>query len=202
MSGNLIVIAAASGTGKTSLVKALLEQDKQIGLSVSHTTRAPRPGEVDGKDYHFVDEATFIRMESEGQFLESAQVHGARYGTSKQQVTAQLESGRDLLLEIDWQGAQQIKRLFPTSTTIFILPPSIDALEARLKGRGQDSDAVIMRRLQAAKSEISHVAEFDYVTINDKFEQALKDLLLIIGAQRLKCANQLKRNAQLVRNLI
>jgi len=202
MSGNLFIITAASGAGKTSLVRAMLQADQQIKLSISYTTRPPRPGEVNGVDYHFVDEATFLKMLDEGDFLESAHVHEARYGTSKTCVDEVLARDEDLILEIDWQGAAQVRELYPEAVSIFILPPSIPELESRLRGRGQDSEQVIAKRLAAARSEMSHVGEFEYVTINDKFEQALQDLMAIVRTQRLKCDKQLVRHAELVKGLI
>ena len=200
--GNLFIITAASGAGKTSLVRALLQQDAQIQLSVSYTTRQPRVGEVNGEHYHFVDEASFLKMLDENDFLESAHVHGARYGTSKTCVNEVLAAGQDLILEIDWQGAAQVRQLYPQSISIFILPPSMQELESRLRGRGQDSDEVIAKRLAAAKDEMSHVGEFDYVTINDKFEVALEDLNAIVRTQRLKREKQLARHANLLKGLI
>jgi guanylate kinase len=200
--GNLFIITAASGAGKTSLVRALLEQDTQIQLSVSYTTRQPRVGEVNGQHYHFVDEASFLKMLDEHDFLESAHVHGARYGTSKTCVNEVLAAGQDLILEIDWQGAAQVRQLYPEAISIFILPPSMQELESRLRGRGQDSDEVIAKRLAAAKDEMSHVGEFDYVTINDKFEVALEDLNAIVRTQRLKREKQLARHATLLKGLI
>lgn len=202
MSGNLFIITAASGAGKTSLVRAMLEADKRIKLSISYTTRQPRPGEENGEDYHFVDEATFLKMLDAGDFLENAHVHGSRYGTSKTRVNEVLALGNDLILEIDWQGAAQVRKLYPEAVSIFILPPSIPELEARLRGRGQDSEEVIAKRLAAARSEMSHVGEFDYVTINDEFEQALHDLMAIVRTQRLKCDKQLVRHAELIKGLI
>jgi guanylate kinase len=202
MSGNLFIITAASGAGKTSLVRALLAADSQIKLSISYTTRQPRPGEVNGEHYHFVEEATFLSMLGEGDFLESAHVHGARYGTSQTRVDEALASGNDLILEIDWQGAAQVRKLYSEAISIFILPPSIPELESRLRGRGQDSEEVILKRLAAAREEMSHVGEFDYVTINDKFEESLQDLVSIVRAQRLKCNAQLARHAALVKGLV
>lgn len=202
MSGNLFIITAASGAGKTSLVRAMLEADKQIKLSISYTTRPPRPGEMNGVHYHFVDDETFLKMLDEGDFLESAHVHEARYGTSKTCVDEVLAKDEDLVLEIDWQGAAQVRELYPEAISIFILPPSIPELESRLRGRGQDSEQVIAKRLAAARSEMSHVGEFEYVTINDKFEQALQDLMAIVRTQRLKCDKQLARHAELVKGLI
>ena len=200
--GNLFIITAASGAGKTSLVRALLQQDAQIQLSVSYTTRQPRVGEVNGEHYHFVDEASFLKMLDENDFLESAHVHGARYGTSKTCVNEVLAAGQDLILEIDWQGAAQVRQFYPEAISIFILPPSMQELESRLRGRGQDSDEVIAKRLAAAKDEMSHVGEFDYVTINDKFEVALEDLNAIVRTQRLKREKQLARHASLLKGLI
>ena len=200
--GNLFIITAASGAGKTSLVRALLQQDAQIQLSVSYTTRQPRVGEVNGEHYHFVDEASFLKMLDENDFLESAHVHGARYGTSKTCVNQVLAAGQDLILEIDWQGAKQVRQFYPEAISIFILPPSMQELESRLRGRGQDSDEVIAKRLAAAKDEMSHVGEFDYVTINDKFEVALEDLNAIVRTQRLKREKQLARHATLLKGLI
>ena len=200
--GNLFIITAASGAGKTSLVRALLQQDAQIQLSVSYTTRQPRVGEVNGEHYHFVDEASFLKMLDENDFLESAHVHGARYGTSKTCVNEVLAEGQDLILEIDWQGAAQVRQFYPEAVSIFILPPSMQELQSRLRGRGQDSDEVITKRLAAAKDEMSHVGDFDYVTINDKFEVALEDLNAIVRTQRLKREKQLARHANLLKGLI
>ena len=199
--GNLFIITAASGAGKTSLIKALLAKDEHLKLSISHTTRNPRPGEVNGLDYHFVDDATFLRMLGEAQFLESAEVHDARYGTSQSAVEAPLKDGFDVILEIDWQGAAQVRHLYPHAISIFVLPPSIEALERRLNGRGQDSAEVIAKRVAAARTEMRHVGEFDYVTINDDFDVALQDITAIIRAQRLKGAIQLERYASLIQTL-
>jgi guanylate kinase len=202
MSGNLFIITAASGAGKTSLVRELLAADQQIKLSVSYTTRQPRSGEVNGEHYHFVDDAIFLKMLGEGDFLESAHVHGARYGTSQTRVDEALAVGNDLILEIDWQGAAQVRKLYPSAISIFILPPSMTALESRLRARGQDSEEVIIKRLAAARDEMSHVGEFDYVTINDKFEESLKDLAAIVRTERLKCNTQLMRHAALIKGLV
>ncbi len=201
MTGNLFIITAASGAGKTSLVKALLAADPQVKLSVSYTTRQPRPGEVDGVHYHFVDEPKFIEMLNRGEFLESAYVHGSRYGTAQSTVNQALESDQDIILEIDWQGAEQVRHLYPDAVSIFVLPPSIEELERRLHGRGQDSAEVISKRLAAAREEMSHVGEFDYVTINDKFEMALQDLLAIVRTQRLKRDKQLRRHDKMLQSL-
>ncbi len=199
--GNLFIITAASGAGKTSLIKALLAKDEHLKLSISHTTRNPRPSEINGVDYHFVDDATFLRMLGEAQFLESAEVHDARYGTSQSAIQAPLEAGFDIILEIDWQGAEQVRRLYPHAISIFVLPPSIEALERRLNGRGQDSAEVIAKRVAAARTEMRHVGEFDYVTINDDFDVALQDITAIIRAQRLVGLIQLERYASLIQTL-
>ena len=199
--GNLFIITAASGAGKTSLVSQLLAPDSQVKLSISHTTRQPRPGELDGVHYHFVSEAQFLAILNVGGFLESAEVHGARYGTSQAGVTAALQAGDDVILEIDWQGAAQVRKLYPQSIGIFILPPSIEVLEQRLNNRGQDSAAVIAKRVAAAHDEMRHVVEFDYVTINDTFEVALQDLMAIIRANRLTAKMQLQRHAKLIQQL-
>ena len=199
--GNLFIITAASGAGKTSLVSELLAKDSQVRLSISHTTRQPRIGEKDGVHYHFVAGEQFLEILNAGGFLESAEVHGARYGTSQASVDAALQAGFDVILEIDWQGAAQVRKLYPQSISIFILPPSVQTLEQRLNARDQDSSEVIARRMAAARAEMSHVVEFDYVTINDNFEVALQDLMAIIRASRLKAQTQLQRYANLIQNL-
>lgn len=199
--GNLLIISAASGAGKTSLVKALLEKDTKLKLSISHTTRAPRPGEQNGVHYHFVDEAAFLEILSQGGFLESADVHGARYGTSQSMVDETLAQGMDVILEIDWQGAEQVRRVYPDAVSIFILPPSLEVLAQRLTSRGQDSQAVIDKRLAAARSEMANLGSYDYVTINDDFETALQDIQAIVRAARLTTASQLVRHATLIRSL-
>ncbi|MGD8560319.1 MAG: guanylate kinase, partial [Gammaproteobacteria bacterium] len=187
---SLYVIAAPSGAGKTSLVKALLETTPDITVSVSHTTRQARPGEVHGEHYYFVDQQTFEQMRDAGEFLEYAQVFDNYYGTSRQSVEDTLKRGSDVILEIDWQGAQQIRRLYPDCCSIFILPPSREALEQRLRSRGQDNEKVIDRRMQDAIAEISHYPEFDYLVINDDFDQALAEMTAIVVARRQRTAIQ------------
>ena len=199
--GNLFIITAASGAGKTSLVTELLAKDSQLKLSISHTTRAARTGEQDGVHYHFVSGTQFLEILNAGGFLESADVHGAKYGTSQASVDAALQAGFDVILEIDWQGAAQVRKFYPHSISIFILPPSVETLAERLNSRGQDSVEVIQKRLAAARAEMSHVVEFDYVTINDTFELALQDLMAIIRASRLKSQHQLQRHANLIQQL-
>jgi len=199
--GNLYIITAASGAGKTSLVRALLANDAQIKLSVSHTTRQPRPGEENGVHYYFVQEDEFLKILEDGGFLESAHVHGARYGTSQAGVDEALSAGYDVILEIDWQGAAQVREIYPNAISIFILPPSIAALAERLNLRGQDSTEVIAGRVAAAREEMRHLVEFDYVTINDKFEVALEDLMAIVRTQRLKMDVQVARNQDLIQRL-
>lgn len=194
MSGLLFIVSSPSGGGKTSLVKALLEAEPAVRLSVSYTTRAPRPGEVDGRDYHFVTVPEFERMLEAGEFLESAIIYGNHYGTSQNWIERERAEGRDVLLEIDWQGAQQVRRLMRQVVSIFILPPSPEVLETRLRGRRQDSEEVVARRLAAAREEIGHVSEYEYVIINDDFDRAALDLRSIIRAERLKLARQLASN--------
>ena len=193
--GNLFVVAAPSGAGKSSLVKALLELDSHLAVSVSHTTRAPRGQEQHGREYWFVDETEFRAMVARGEFFEWAQVHGRLYGTSRKAIQERLERGEDVVLEIDWQGAQQIKRLFPQTVTIFILPPSWAELEQRLKRRGEDRAEVIEQRLANARLEVPHAREFDFVIINALFETALFDLKTVVHSQRLKYAAQLRNKS-------
>lgn len=195
--GMLYIVSAPSGAGKTSLVKALLKTDPAIHLSVSYTTRAPRPGETEGRDYHFVDRHSFELMLAENEFLEHAEVYGNFYGTSKGSISRDLNAGHDILLEIDWQGAAQVKHHFPDSISIFILPPSFNALRSRLKGREQDSDEVIERRLAAAAHDVAHADAFDYIMVNDDFDQAILDLVAITRSVRLETARQLDRHAML-----
>ena len=198
MNGILFIISSPSGGGKTSLVRALLEAEPEVRLSVSYTTRAARPGEVDGRDYHFVTPPVFERMLEAGEFLESAVIYGNRYGTSQKWIERERAEGHDVLLEIDWQGAQQVRRLMRQVVSIFILPPSPEVLESRLKGRGEDSEEVVTRRLAAARHEIAHVSEYEYVIINDYFNRAAQDLRSIIGAERLKAARQLAHHVSLI----
>ena len=186
--GLLLVITAPSGAGKSSLIDALLKEDPRLKLSVSYTTRPPRPGEANGREYHFVDEKTFLDMLGRGEFLESAQVHGNRYGTSQAVIREALARGQNLVLEIDWQGAQQVRKLHPDCIGVFILPPSVPELERRMRARGQDSDEVIRRRLASAEEEISHAPEFDYAIINKDFDEAKQDLQAIIRVERLRRA--------------
>jgi guanylate kinase len=182
--GRLFVITAPSGAGKTSLIDAVMREDPSLKISVSYTTRAPRPGEKHGVDYHFVDDATFLAMLERGEFLESAEVHGNRYGTSKKVILDAVQRGEDLILEIDWQGAQQVRKLFPGCVGIFILPPSVGELERRMRARGQDSDAVIRRRVENAREELAHAGEFNYAIINKDFDVAKRELSKIIQQER------------------
>jgi guanylate kinase len=200
--GTLYVIAAPSGAGKTSLVEALVESTPDIDVSVSHTTRPMRPGEQDGIHYHFTDVPTFEKMIEEGRFLEHARVFDNYYGTSMANIQDELEAGRDVILEIDWQGAAQVRKHVPDSVGIFILPPSREALETRLRGRGQDTDEVIARRMRDAVNEMTHYAEFDYLVFNDEFEIALGDLQNIVLARRLRFAAQARRYAAVLRELL
>ena len=201
MNGNLFIIAAPSGAGKSSLVNAVMADDANLSLSVSYTTRAPRPGEQDGREYHFVDPATFLSMFERAEFLESAEVHGNHYGTSEKWISDARASGRDIVLEIDWQGAQQVRRVFPEAVNLFILPPSMAELERRLRTRGKDSDDVIRRRLINAREEMAHVAEFDYVIINNEFETAKQDLAAVIRASRLHTRDVLAANTSRISGL-
>jgi guanylate kinase len=201
MSGNLYIVSAPSGAGKTSLVSKLLENDTRICKSVSYTTRSPRPGEKDGQHYHFVTPETFEKMAQAGDFLESATVHGNRYGTSRRWVEEQLAGDTDIVLEIDWQGAAQVRRLMSAAISIFILPPSFEALLQRLNSRAQDAPEVIATRLSNAREEISHVHDFDYVIINSEFKAAAAELQDIVRAERLRTAHQLARHTALINRL-
>jgi guanylate kinase len=200
--GTLYIVSAPSGAGKTSLVRALTDTDPDVSVSISHTTRAPRPGERDGVDYHFVDHDAFADMEHAGRFLEHATVFDHRYGTSRDDVVARLDRGADVILEIDWQGARQVRAALPGSVGIFVLPPSREVLEQRLRGRGQDSEEIIRRRMQDAVREMSHYGEYDYLVINDDFRRALDDLRAILRAQRLVRTRQQTRRAGLLRELL
>ncbi len=195
--GQLYVITAPSGAGKSSLIKVLLMDDSSLKLSVSYTTRPPRPGEQNGREYNFTDDAGFLAMRAQNAFLECAEVHGFRYGTSRETIEKGLASGADLVLEIDWQGARQVHSLHPGCTRIFILPPSMAELERRLRARGQDSEATILHRLENAAEELSHAKEFDYAIINKDFDVASHDLKAIVRATRLSLPLQLARHPKL-----
>jgi len=190
MQGLLYIVSAPSGAGKSTLVTAAIAEDPRLLLSISYTTRAPRPGEQDGREYHFVDRTTFVDMLKAGEFLESAEVHGNLYATSQKQIAAGLSAGRDVVLEIDWQGATQVRRAFPDAVGIFILPPSMAELRKRLVNRAQDPEPVIQKRLDAAAEEMSHAAEFDYAIINNDFDEAKRDFLAVVRAARLRTARQ------------
>jgi len=199
--GSLFMVAAPSGAGKSTLVNALLAQEPAIRLSISYTTRPPRPGEENGREYHFTTVEDFLARKAHGEFLESAEVHGNYYGTSRILIEQQMQAGTDILLEIDWQGAQQVKKQFPHAVGIFILPPSIPALEDRLKKRGQDEPNVITRRILAAGGEMAHAPEFEYVIINQEFATALSELNAVVKATRCRFAQQATRNAELFAQL-
>lgn len=201
-SGTLFIISAPSGAGKTSLVKALTDDLNHIRVSVSHTTRVMRPGERDGVNYHFVDRAEFERMNAQGDFLEQAEVFGNCYGTSRSALQQTLDQGHDLILEIDWQGAQQVRKLMPQTRSIFILPPSQQALRQRLTNRGQDSDEIIEGRMREAVSEMKHYDEYEYVIINDDFATALEDLKAVFRANRLQRDGQQQRHGELLKQLL
>ncbi|MDY4162310.1 MAG: guanylate kinase [Sutterella sp.] len=200
-SGRLFLVTAPSGAGKSSLVNALLKREPAIKLSISHTTRAPRPGEENGREYHFVSEAEFLAMRERGEFLESALVHGNYYGTSRIWIERQMAQGNDVLLEIDWQGARQVRRCFEGTVGIFILPPSIEALEWRLHHRGTDSEQTITRRLLGAGAEMAHAPEFEYVIINEDFETALSQMQAVVVASRLAFRQQAVRHRDQFVNL-
>ena len=196
MTGLLFVITAPSGAGKSSLIKGLLAAERGVALSVSYTTRPPRAGELDGREYHFVGLGAFEAMLERGEFLESAQVHGHRYGTSQKVIEQARATGLDLVLEIDWQGAEQVRRLYPDAIGVFILPPSMRELERRLRARAQDADTVIRRRLENAEEEMQHAVEFKYAIINNNFDDALLDLRAVVRAERLAVARQLARHPE------
>ncbi|MFZ9264044.1 MAG: guanylate kinase [Polynucleobacter sp.] len=199
--GSMLMVVAPSGAGKSSLVNALLQKDPDIGLSVSFTTRAPRPGEVNGREYNFLTESEFVKRKEAGDFLEWANVHGNYYGTSKSWIESQMQNGKDVILEIDWQGARQVQKIIPEAIWIFILPPSIQTLEDRLRKRAQDDEATIQKRVAAAKDELAHVAEANYLVVNDDFEQALSELNQVVLASRLRTGPQLARQNQLAKEL-
>jgi len=198
----LFVVAAPSGGGKSSLISALIKMDQRVRLSVSCTTRPPRPGEQEGVHYHFVNDATFRDLVARDSFLEHAQVFDHSYGTSREEVERQLAAGYDVILDIDWQGARQIRASFPSCCTIFIIPPSLDVLRQRLSSRGQDSESVIQRRMKDAASEISHWNEFDFLIINDKFDDALSDLHSVVRHGRLNRPLNIHKNREILAELL
>lgn len=202
MSGSLFVISAPSGAGKTSLVHTLLQTNPQIDLSVSYTTRSPRAGEIDGKDYHFVSREQFLAMAARGEFLEKAEVYGNLYGTSRTWIAQENARDRDILLEIDWQGAAQVRKLFPDTISIFVLPPSLEILAQRLQGRGKDEPEVIATRLAAAREDVSHLSEFDYVIINADLDEAVRELDAIVLTARLRLAKQFVRQRNLINQFL
>jgi guanylate kinase len=201
VSGKLFILSAPSGTGKTSLTKALLKANINLWLSVSYTSRAKRPGEKEGIDYYFVERKIFVQMLECGEFIESAEVYGNLYGTSQKWINESIESGKDVLLEIDSQGAQQVRKIFSNVVSIFVLPPSLEELENRLRNRNQDSEEVITKRMDAAREEIRHVSEYDYVIINDNMDIALRDLICVVQSERLRMSTQLVRYHDLVTQL-
>ena len=200
--GKLFIITAPSGAGKTTLVHALVSQDKKLCVSISHTTRPARVGEENGVNYHFIEKSEFTTRLSEGDFLESAEVYGYHYGTSKLWVSEQLNKGLDVILEIDWQGAQQIRKLYPDTCSIFILPPSIEALTERLTERAQDDSETIDNRMQQAQGVMEHVAEANFVVVNDDFQAALQDIRAIIRSQRLEVTSQQRNLSELLTSLV
>jgi guanylate kinase len=202
MRGTLFIVAAPSGAGKSSLVNAALARMPGISLSISYTSRAPRPGERHAQHYHFIGVEEFQQMIAAGDFFEHALVHGDYKGTARQSVEPQLAAGQDVLLEIDWQGARQVRAAMPEALSVFILPPSREALQARMRARGQDSEEVIVRRLAAAREEMSHYAEFDYVVINEDFETAVTEMQAIFQASRLRRPVQAERHADLIAGLL
>ena len=200
--GQLLIVSAPSGAGKTSLIKALMEQDQRVEVSVSHTTRPPRPGELEGVNYFFISTETFHEMREAGAFFESAEVFGHFYGTSLTQLEARLSDGADVILEIDWQGAQQVRKLLPDSAWLFILPPSLDALKSRLQARGQDAEDIIEIRMRAARDEMSHWDEADYLIINDQFDSALEALQALVRSLRLRIGQQQSALQNLIEDLL
>ena len=198
VSGKLFILSAPSGTGKTSLTKSLLRKNINLWLSISYTSRLMRPSEVEGHDYFFVERNVFEQMLGDGEFIESAEIYGNLYGTSQKWINEAINSGKDILLEIDGQGARQVRKIFSDVVSIFILPPSLEVLEDRLKNRNQDSKEVIAKRMAAAKEEISHVSEYDYVIINDNIDIALRDLVSVVQSERLRTSAQLARYHDLV----
>ena len=202
MSGTLYIVAAPSGAGKSSLVNALLEREPGIVLSISHTTRQPRPGDVDGQHYHFVNRGVFERLVADGAFIEHAEVFGNFYGTSRAAVEPLLAAGRDVLLEIDWQGAQQVRKANPECVSVFILPPSREELERRLRTRAADNAVTIARRLAESREEIAHAGDFDYIVVNDEFADALTELRAIVISRRLRSQAQCVRHAALIEDLL
>jgi len=199
--GVLYIVTAPSGAGKTSLVRALVDHDDFLCVSISHTTRPPRPKEENGVNYHFINHDKFMEMLGDGAFLESAEVYGHHYGTSQEWVNGQLKAGIDVILEIDWQGAEQVRNLFPAACSIFILPPSIGILRQRLEDRAQDDESTIENRMRQAVNEISHVAEADFIVINDDFAEAVADMKSIVRANRLRVAVQQRKNGKLLADL-
>lgn len=202
MRGTLFIVAAPSGAGKSSIVNAVLARDSNLRLSISFTSRPPRPREVDGEHYHFVDESTFEKMVADGDLFEHARVHGDWKGTARQSVEPQLGTGKDVLLEIDWQGARQVRNKVPGAVSVFILPPSRVALEHRMRKRGQDSDEVIAQRLASARDEMSHYGEFDYVIVNEHFDTAVDEMCAIFVASRLRREAQIARHGKLITGLL
>jgi guanylate kinase len=200
--GTLYIVSAPSGAGKTSLVASLLQELDDVVLSVSHTTRKPRPGEIDGQHYHFVSAENFLDMIEAGELLEHAKVFDNFYGTSRAAVAGQMDAGKDVILEIDWQGARQVRAAIPECQSVFILPPSRAELERRLRGRGQDDEAVIQRRLRDAESDSTHFDEYDYTVVNTDFDQAVRDLASIFRTNRLRTAEQAIRNRAMIKSLL
>jgi guanylate kinase len=201
VSGKLFILSAPSGTGKTSLTKSLLRKNINLWLSISYTSRLMRPSEVEGHDYFFVERKVFEQMLENGEFIESAEIYGNLYGTSQKWINEAIKSGKDILLEIDGQGAKQVRKIFSDVVSIFVLPPSLEVLKNRLKDRNQDSKEVIAKRMAAAKEEISHVSEYDYVIINDNMDIALRDLVSVVQSERLRASAQLARYHDLVEQL-